>query len=98
MKSKKEIESLVQEYLIELKNEKVNRDRFGFEVSTYLKSLASMDRNPIADDLAHDNDAIAKLINSSMRENDARTDSAIDRIEQKYGFRVKTNNQPSDAS
>ena len=88
MKSMKEIESLVQEYLIELKDEKVNQDRFGFEISTYLKSLASMDRNPIAADLAKDTNAIARLINLSTKKTDARRDSAIDRINQKYGLRL----------
>ena len=88
MKSMKEIESLVQEYLIELKDEKVNQDRFGFEISTYLKSLASMDRNPIAADLAKDTNAIAKLITLSTKKTDARRDSAIDRINQRYGLRL----------
>ena len=88
MKSMKEIESLVQEYLIELKDEKVNQDRFGFEISTYLKSLASMDRNPIAADLAKDTNAIARLINLSTKKTDARRDSTIDRINQKYGLRL----------
>ena len=88
MKSMKEIESLVQEYLIELKDEKVNQDRFGFEISTYLKSLASMDRNPIAADLAKDTNAIAMLINLSTKKTDAHRDSAIDRINQKYGLRL----------
>mgnify|MGYP000226281617 CR=1 FL=1 len=88
MKTKEEIESLIQEYLIELKNEKVNQDRFGFEISTYLKSLASMDRNPIAADLAKDTNEIARLISQSTKKTDARRDSAIDRINQKYGLNL----------
>ena len=88
MKTKEEIESLIQEYLIELKDEKVNQDRFGFEISTYLKSLASMDRNPIAADLAKDTNEIARFINQSTKKTDARRDSAIDRINQKYGLRL----------
>ena len=95
MKSRKEIEDLVQEYLIELKGEKVNQDRFGFEISTYLKSLASMDRNPFAANLANDAEAIAKFVNISTRKTDERIDSAIDRIEQKYGFRIKANKRIS---
>lgn len=89
MKSREEIESLVQEYLLELKSEKVDPSRFGFEISTYLKSLASMERNPIASDLANDADAIARMINSSTKKTDARIDSAIDRIEQKYGLKIR---------
>jgi hypothetical protein len=62
MKSKEEIESLVKEYLAELKSENVDPKRFGFEISTYLKSLASNDRNPIAAQLAADADAIRDFI------------------------------------
>lgn len=65
MKSREELQALVQEYLIELKEEKVDPKRFGFEISTYLKSLASMDRNPIAADLAKDTEAIRKMIEKS---------------------------------
>lgn len=65
MKSREEIESLVEEYLVELKEEKVDPKRFIFEISTYLKSLASMDRNPIASELSADFEAIKKIIEAT---------------------------------
>jgi hypothetical protein len=58
---REKIEALVKEYLVELKDEGVDPKRFGFEISTYLKSLASMDRNPIAAELAKDFEAIKKI-------------------------------------
>lgn len=89
MRSKEEIEDLVKEYLVELKAEKVDPNRFGFEVSTYLKSLASMDRDPIAAELANDSNAIAKLISPITKKTDVRIDNAIARIQQKYGLHIR---------
>jgi hypothetical protein len=62
MKTQKELEQASVEYLDELKSEGIEPKRYAFELSTYLKSLASIERSSIAMAMAADRVLIAKIV------------------------------------
>lgn len=64
MRTKSEVESLIKEYVSNLEKDGVKHSRLPFEVSYYLKSLASIERDPIVADLSRDSAFIQAAIES----------------------------------
>lgn len=62
MRNEKELESEALTYLADLKTDKVKPEKFVFEISLYLKSLYSIERNPIALKLSLDFDWIRSIV------------------------------------
>jgi hypothetical protein len=62
MKTQKELKLASIEFLKELKSEGVEPKRYAFELSLYLKSLASIERSSIAITMAADRALIASIV------------------------------------
>lgn len=64
MKPESEVKALIKEYVLSLKEDGIKPSKFAFEVGYYLKSLASMDRDPIVSELSRDKRFIKETIDS----------------------------------
>jgi hypothetical protein len=64
MRTESEVKALIKEFASILKEDGIESSKFAFEVGYYLKSLASMERDPIVSELSRDKAFIQKTIDS----------------------------------
>jgi hypothetical protein len=64
MRTESEVKTLIKEFVSILKEDQVEPSKFAFEAGYYLKSLASMERDPIVSKLSRDKAFIQTTIDS----------------------------------